>query len=168
MSVPPPGPSRAPGAPPATAPSFNHIGVQTADLENSLNWYQDFFGCTPNWTLSTFSSLTLSRLPGITTLVELECGSVRFHLFDRQGSAAQPPDPKAAQYQHVCLQAASSAELVAWREHWLALFRSGSYTFADQETATDVVVDADGVESFYFLDVNGLEFEFTYIPGARP
>jgi hypothetical protein len=32
--------------------------------------------------------------------------------------------------------------------------------------ATDIVVDADGGASFYALDVNGLEFEFTCLPGG--
>jgi hypothetical protein len=149
-------------------PRFHHIGVQTADLGNSLSWYQDFFGCGQSWSLDTFSELTHSRLPGIVRLVEMVVGDIRIHLFERPGRAAVPLGDSAIQFQHVCLAANSGDELVGWREHWLTLFASGKYTFAFAEEATGIVIDDDGIESFYAYDVNGLEFEFTYVPGDAP
>ena len=44
--------------------------------------------------------------------------------------------------------------------------KSGRYTFALDEQPTDIVVDEDGVRSFYTYDVNGLEFEFTFLPSG--
>jgi hypothetical protein len=56
--------------------------------------------------------------------------------------------------------------MAAWRDRWLALRDSGRYHFATDEPPTDIVTDADGVQSCYILDVNGLEFELTYVPGG--
>lgn len=58
-------------------------------------------------------------------------------------------------------------ELVELRERWIELYRSGRYSFALTEQPTEIVVDADGLHSFYTYDVNGLEFEFTYVPGEN-
>jgi catechol 2,3-dioxygenase-like lactoylglutathione lyase family enzyme len=150
-------------------PALHHLAVQTADLANALAWYTDFLGCRQAWTLSRFSELTLSRLPGITSLAELVCGTTRFHLFERREPAGPPlpqVSPMAQQFQHVCLQAGSHDALVVWRERWLALHATGRYVFALDERPTDVVIDDDGIESFYCRDVNGLEFEFTYVPAG--
>ncbi|RAY12762.1 VOC family protein [Actinomadura craniellae] len=142
------------------------MGIQTADLENCLAWYRDFFGAEPNWSLDRFSELTLSRLPGIRRLVEVEAGGVRFHLFDRDGHTRTLPDGWGTLFQHVCVEVDSPAELHEVRERWIELFRSGRYAFARPDGPTDIVTDAEGVQSLYVLDVNGLEFEFTYIPGG--
>lgn len=152
---------------PELAHGIHHVGVQTPDLANSIAWYRDFFGAVTTWQLSRFSPLTISRLPGISTLVELVAGPVRFHLIEWPGVAYRPLDADAIQYQHLCLQIDSAEELNAWREHWLALFKTGKYAFAFDALPTDVVTDDDGVASFYCYDVNGLEFEFTYIPDVR-
>ncbi|QIS09869.1 VOC family protein [Nocardia arthritidis] len=150
---------------PALAPPvFHHVGVQTADLENALAWYVDFFGCEPTWMLTSFSPLTISRLPGIGTLVELVVGCVRFHLFDRQEAVSEPSHATVPQYQHLCFQVRSPDELRRWRRHWQELHRSARYIFVLDEQPTEVVVDANGIECFYCRDVNGLEFEFTYTP----
>ncbi|MEU3186072.1 VOC family protein [Streptomyces sp. NPDC006923] len=151
----------------ALVPRLHHIGVQTRDLDNCTAWYEDFFGCVPAWSLDTFSDLTLSRLPGITRLTELMVEDLRFHLFERAGHDPVLPGGNKAQFQHVCLSTGSSAELRAWRERWLRLYESGRYTFAAGDRPTEIVVDADGVESCYLFDVNGLEFEFTYVPGGN-
>jgi hypothetical protein len=50
------------------------------------------------------------------------------------------------------------------RRRWIELYESGRYLFTVHEPPTDVVTDDDGVQSFYAFDVNGLEFEFTYVP----
>ena len=147
---------------------MHHVGVQTADLQNSITWYTEFFDATCAWTLDRFSELTLERLPGITELAEIKAGQVRFHLFERTGIDPAPaPAHRNSDYQHVCLAVPSSEELKALRERWFALHASGRFSFASEETPTGIVVDDDGVESFYALDPNGLEFEITYSPVAH-
>lgn len=147
-------------------PAFrlHHVAVQTSDLANSVAWYRDFLGCTENWSIDHFSELTTARLPGITRITEMAAGPARFHLVERGGGSRPDAADNRVQFQHVCLEAGSPAELRAWRNRWQELFGSGRYTFVRPEPATDVVVDDDGIESFYCLDVNGLEFEFTFVP----
>ena len=147
--------------------TFHHIGIQTNDVENSLAWYDAFLGGRQSWSLTTFSELTRSRLPGITKLYELIHGDVRFHLFEREGAPAAGPGASVTQFQHVCLAVRDPGELVELRERWIELYRSGRYSFALTEQPTEIVVDADGLHSFYTYDVNGLEFEFTYVPGEN-
>ena len=147
-------------------PRTHHIGVQTVDVANAVSWYRDFFGCEPTWTLEEFSALTRSRLPGITKLTETVVGDLRFHLFEREDQAPAA-DPLSPQFQHVCLNVDSAEELRAWHERWLRVHRENRHTFLRAEPPTEIVVDAEGTQSFYCLDVNGLEFEFTYLPGVR-
>jgi catechol 2,3-dioxygenase-like lactoylglutathione lyase family enzyme len=158
-------------APSLITPSFHHIGVQTTDLDNCLSWYQDFFGARPVWTLTRFSELTLKRLPGIARLSEMVLGNMRLHLFERaaEGTGQHNPWPyhSDTQFQHLCLQVASSEELARWRQRWRPLYDSGRYVFALPEQPTEIIRDSDRVESFYCLDVNGLEYEFTYIPDGQ-
>lgn len=149
---------------PTSAPRLHHIAVETSDLDNCETWYRDFFGCHLTWSLSSFSELTLSRLPGMLRLIEMVVGGIRFHIFERAGEGAHRPARGGASFQHICFSADSHAQLVRWRDRWLDLFASGRYVFALPETPTEIVVDASGIESFYTLDVNGLEFEFTYVP----
>lgn len=146
-------------------PRFHHVGIQTNDLENSVRWYQDFLGCEQAWTLDRFSELTRSRLPGIRVLTEMIVGNVRVHLFERPGRAFDPAE-SAIQFQHFCYCVGAAEELVTIRRRWLELYESGRYTFALDEQPTDIVIDDDGVQSFYAYDVNGLEFEFTYVPSG--
>lgn len=143
---------------------IHHVGVQTADLDNCLEWYLDFFGAEQKWELDRFSSLTLSRLPGIGRLAEVAVGDVRFHLFDRAGHTAEQPGADGFLFQHVCLQVNSPEELETVRCRWTDLYDSGRYTFAVPGRPTDIVIDDDGVRSLYLYDVNGLEFEFSYLP----
>jgi catechol 2,3-dioxygenase-like lactoylglutathione lyase family enzyme len=146
----------------------HHVGVQTADLDNSLSWYQDFFGASQSWSLSEFSELTHSRLPGIVRLTEVVLGDFRIHLFERKGRPAPQPGESVVQFQHVCFAVDSADELTSWHRRWTELFESGRYAFAFPEQATEIVIDADGTRSFYALDVNGLEFEFTHLPSGAP
>lgn len=145
------------------APRFHHVGIQTNDLENCVSWYEDFLGCRPSWSLDRFSELTRSRLPGIRVLTEMVLGDVRLHLFERPGRAADQGE-SAIQFQHFCFCVSAAEDLVRLRQRWMELFESGQYSFALDEQPTDVVTDSDGVQSFYAYDVNGLEFEFTYLP----
>ncbi|MFF7638211.1 VOC family protein [Kitasatospora sp. NPDC008050] len=145
-------------------PRIHHLGVQTADLDNCLAWYLEFFGAEQKWELDKFSELTLSRLPGIRRLIEVAAGGVRFHLFDRADHNGVLPDANGFQFQHACLQVAEPQELEVARRRWIELYESGRYTFARPDQPTEIVVDSDGVHSLYVYDVNGLEYEFTFIP----
>lgn len=147
-------------------PAFHHVGVQTNDLANSISWYRAFFGAELVWSLKTFSDLTRSRLPGIRELVELGVGNVRLHLFERSGRDAPAPGESVTGFQHVCFAVESPEDLVAMRERWLELYHSDRYRFAIAEEATPVVVDSNGVRSFYAYEVNGVEFEFTHVPAS--
>jgi catechol 2,3-dioxygenase-like lactoylglutathione lyase family enzyme len=151
---------------PVPAPRFHHVGVQTNDLDNAVRWYQDFFGSRQSWSLTTFSDLTHRRLPGITRLTEMVLGDFHVHLFERPGQDAPEPGHSQVQFQHVCLATGSGEEMVFWRRRWLELFASGRYKFAFDDQPTEIVTDADGTQSFYALDVNGLEFEFTCLQNA--
>lgn len=145
-------------------PVMHHVAVQTADLDNAVSWYVDYFHCQQKWSTSTFSPITLSRLPGMRRVTELALGDMRFHLFERAGAGELPAQADAALFQHLCLSADSSANLRQWRTHWIDLHASGRYSFVRPEQPSDIVIDDDGVESFYFFDTNGLEFEFTWAP----
>ncbi|NJQ03824.1 VOC family protein [Streptomyces zingiberis] len=145
-------------------PRIHHVGVQTADLENCLAWYGEFFGAERRWELDRFSELTLSRLPGIRRLAEVAAGDLRFHLFDRAGHTGRTPEEDGYQFQHVCLEVDDPAELADVRDRWHRLRDSGRFTFARPDGPTEVVVDDDGVSSLYLFDVNGLEYEFTHVP----
>lgn len=143
---------------------FHHIAVQTADFNSSVAWYLEFFRCELAWTLAEFAELTRSRLPGITQLAELMVGGTRFHVFSRGADLDQPPPTDTQQFQHMCMKAGTAEALLAWRERWMDVYESGRYIFTIPEPATEIVTDADGVQSFYCRDINGLEFEFTYVP----
>ncbi|MER5218541.1 VOC family protein [Streptomyces sp. NPDC002838] len=145
-------------------PAVHHVAVQTHDLDNSLDWYRSFFNATSNWTLDRFSELTRERLPGITRLTEVELQNLRLHLFERPAATPVSEAAEAMQFQHICLVLDSHEEMVAWRQKWFALRDGGEFRFASGEEPTDIVVDDDGMESFYFRDVNGLEFEFSWFP----
>ena len=147
-----------------SVPSVHHIGVQTSDLDNCLKWYVEFFAVEQKWCLDRFSELTHSRLPGIRRLIEVTAGSLRFHLFDRAHTTGAPADGLSYQFQHICLQVQTPDDLVTIRDRWIRLFESGSFAFARPDYPTDIVVDSDGVQSLYVFDVNGLEYEYSYIP----
>ncbi|GGP00726.1 VOC family protein [Wenjunlia tyrosinilytica] len=142
---------------------LHHLAVETADLDNCVAWYTAFFGGTAAWSLDTFSDLTRDRLPGITRLTEVVAVGTRFHVFTRSAAYTRP-HPDTLQFQHVCMTAATAEELRRWRDRWQRLYASGRYVFARPEPPTEIVVDSDGVSSFYVYDVNGLEYEFTHIP----
>jgi catechol 2,3-dioxygenase-like lactoylglutathione lyase family enzyme len=150
----------------ATMPRFHHVAIQTSDLDNSVSWYEEFLGCRQAWSLTEFSELTHSRLPGIRRLAELVVGSERLHLMERAGRPAIGPRDSVVQFQHLCLSVGAPEDLVALRQRWLELFDSGRYEFALADRPTEVVVDSDGVRSFYAYDPNGLELEFTYVPSG--
>ena len=142
---------------------FDHIAIQTDDFENTVRWYKNFFSCEENWTLTSFSDLTLKRLPSITKIVELQVGSLKFHIFDINGDNSTVTS-NAIQYQHVCVEVPDIDRLKEIRNRWLNLYQSGIYKFKKNEFATDIVTDKDGISVFYCFDVNGLEFEVMHKP----
>ncbi|MYR83404.1 VOC family protein [Streptomyces sp. SID685] len=146
----------------------HHVALQTDDLANSVAWYQDFFGGRATWSTDRVSELTTSRLPGITRITEVAVGGLNFHLFERDRRDDQPLPVSRIEFQHVCLAVGSPAELTGWRDRWQRLYDSGRYRFARPDEPSAIVVDDQDVRSFYCLDVNGLEFEFTHVPGDRP
>jgi hypothetical protein len=150
----------------STTMNLNHLGVQTADLDNCLEWYLEFFDAKKNWELGQFSELTLRRLPGIRRLVEISVGGARIHLFDRAGHSGAQPDPNGFVFQHACISVSSPEELTDMRRKWIDLYDSGRFSFASAEQPTEIVVDDDGVQSLYLLDVNGLEYELSYVPNG--
>lgn len=142
----------------------HHIGVQTADIDATLEWYTEFFQRgTTNWTLDRFSELTRSRLPGISRLVEFQIDNVRFHFYDREhiDQDARVPGPM---FQHCGLAVPSADALPRYRQRWFEVARSGRFTAPLWSDPSEVVFDQDGVGSLYVEDINGLEIELTYIP----
>lgn len=147
--------------------STHHIGVQTVDLPNSIRWYMEFFNGEKSWSLDTFSSVTHQRLPGIKELVEIRAESIKFHLIKRCGVDLKPAKTTSPGFQHACLRVNTPTDLKILHERWIALFRSGKYSFVTEEEATGIDIDDDGVQSFYAFDPNGLEFEFSYVPTGQ-
>ncbi|MFI9721797.1 VOC family protein [Streptomyces sp. NPDC052396] len=143
---------------------LHHIGVQTFDLDNSLAWYRDFLGCRPTWTATAFSELTRSRLPGVSRITEIVTEGVRLHLIERDSRERQHGPEDRVQFQHLCLAVDSPEELRATLARWQRLHASGDYEFLRPDPPTGIVTDAEGVQSFYCFDVNGLEIEFTHLP----
>lgn len=147
------------------APQFNHVAIQTDDVEATIRWYEQFLGATVEWTLETFSPLTHERLPGVTKLVELKTGNMRFHVFDRDEHTHEGPRPLDFQFQHIGMTVQRPEQLEELRERWIRVRETmNGLRWNRDEPPTDIVVDADGMRSLYLLDPNGLEFEFIYFP----
>lgn len=147
------------------APKFNHIAIQTDDVDATIWWYEEFLGATMEWSLDSFSSLTHARLPGIKRLVELKKGDLRFHVFDRTEHTQEGPRPLDFQFQHVGIAVERPAQLVELRERWLRVRETADVRWQRDEPPSDIVIDADGMRSLYVLDPNGLELEFIHFPG---
>lgn len=144
---------------------FDHLAIQVegSNLENTIKWYVDFFECKRNWQQSSnFQQLTLDRIPGIQTIVELESSYFRFHLFSKAIISKVVYDN--IQYHHIGFAAKSSDILDRLRAKWIRLQESKQYNFSENTYVTEKIIDSLGVESLYFTDVNGLEYELTFIP----
>ncbi|MBF6541808.1 VOC family protein [Nocardia brasiliensis] len=148
------------------APRFHHLAIQTDDVDATIEWYREFLGATVEWSLDSFSPLTHDRLPGIEKLVELKKGDLRFHVFDRAGHSKDGPDPLGYQYQHVGITVRRPEDLVRLRARWLQVRERADIAWARADPPSDIVTDADGMQSLYVLDPNGLELEFIYFPEA--
>lgn len=146
-------------------PSFNHIAIQTDDVESTIRWYEELIGATVEWSLDSFSPLTNARLPGIRKLVELKTGNLRLHVFDRAEHSQEGPRPLDFQFQHLGIGVQRPDQLVEVRDRWLRLRESADLQWHRDEPPSDIVCDADGMQSLYVLDPNGLELEFVYLPG---
>ncbi|GAA2923031.1 VOC family protein [Streptomyces thioluteus] len=150
----------------AIAPKFHHVAIQTDDVESTITWYREFLGATAEWSLTRFSPLTHSRLPGIRKLIELKVGDVRFHIFDRAGHTRQGPHPLGYQFQHIGITVDSHDDLVVLRDRWLRLREERQdIRWSREEQPSDIVTDDDGMQSLYILDPNGLEMEFIHFSG---
>ncbi|ASF07410.1 hypothetical protein NBRGN_061_00150 [Nocardia brasiliensis NBRC 14402] len=148
------------------APRFHHLAIQTDDVDATIEWYREFLGATVEWSLDSFSPLTHDRLPGIEKLVELKKGDLRFHVFDRAEHSKDGPDPLGYQYQHVGITVQHPQDLVRLRAQWLLVRERTEIAWARDDPPSDIVTDADGMQSLYVLDPNGLELEFSYFPEA--
>jgi catechol 2,3-dioxygenase-like lactoylglutathione lyase family enzyme len=145
-------------------PRVHHVAIESNCLDECVRWYRDFLGCQQTWELSTFSQVTKQRLPGITRLVEIAVGDLRLHVFERLRGTTLEKTTTTGAVQHVCVAVSSSEELMLCREQWFRLQPIYRAAFAADEAPTDVITDADGSQSFYAHDVNGVEFEFRYEP----
>lgn len=144
--------------------ALHHIAVQTFDLENSPDWYRNFLGCAHTWSTNKFSELFRARLTGLVRIAEVVGNGTRFHLFERTGCTITKRFADDAQFQHVHLTVDSADELLEWRLRWRELYDSLRCRYALPDQPTEVVVD-DDMHTFYCFDVNGLEFEFSSMPG---
>lgn len=148
------------------APKFNHVAIQTDDVDSTIMWYREFIGATVEWSLDRFSPLTRERLPGIRKLVEIKVGDVRFHVFDREQHDRTGPGTLNYQFQHVGILVDGPEQLVELRERYIAVRERTDLTWHRDEAPSDIVTDDDGMQSLYVLDPNGLELEFIHLPGG--
>lgn len=145
---------------------FDHLAVQIPHqrLQNTVKWYIDFFGCTKNWEQYTsFEPLTYERIPGIQSIVELECKAFRFHIFGRE-PLNEIVVNEYIQNHHVGFSVSDPSEIERIEQKWNELYQSQNYVFTQNAYVTEKMTDSLGVDSIYFTDVNGLEFEVTYVP----
>jgi len=142
----------------------HHIAIESNCLDECVSWYREFLGCELIWTLDTFSEVTTRRLPGIARLVEIGAGDLRLHVFERLRGSAPETTSTTGAVQHVCVAVSSPEELALRHDLWLRLFPRYRAAFATADPPTDVLVDADGSQSFYAYDINGVELELCYDP----
>lgn len=145
---------------------FDHLAVQIPHtrLKNTVDWYTDFFGCQQNWAqYSSFEPLTHERIPGIQSIVELECSAFRFHIFGRDPINEFTVN-SYIQNHHIGFSVTNSFEIDEIERKWNTLYDSRKYNFVKDAYITEKMIDTLGIESIYFTDVNGLEFEVTCVP----
>jgi catechol 2,3-dioxygenase-like lactoylglutathione lyase family enzyme len=141
----------------------HHFALETGRYRDTIAWYQSFLGAHVAWATGEFSELTRRRLPGIREMAELRFGDVRIHLLERACGRGNAEGPR---FQHVCLAVGTATELDRLRQRSLEIFKGGEHRFDVAEPPSQIVVDDDGVTSFYCLDPNGLELELTHIPAG--
>ena len=147
---------------------FDHIAIQVEgkNLANTIKWYADFFECKKNWQQSSdFQPLTLERIPGIQSIAEMESSYFRFHLFSKK--TLNDVVCENIQYHHLGFSVENPSILDKFYEKWIKLHHSNKYYFSKNTYVTEKMIDSLGVESLYFTDVNGLEYELTYVPVER-
>lgn len=145
---------------------FDHLAVQIPHLrlQNTVQWYIDFFDCQKNWEQHTsFEELTKKRIPGIQSIVELECNAFRFHIFGRE-PLNEIVITEYIQNHHVGFSVTDTNEIDIIEQKWKKLYQSQNYTFIGNTYITEKMTDSLGIDSIYFTDVNGLEFEVTCVP----
>lgn len=145
---------------------FDHLAVQIPhhQLQNTVKWYKDFFDCKENWSQhSSFEPLTKERIPGIKSIVELESIAFRFHIFTRF-PLKETIAESYIQNHHVGFSVDQALAIDLIKNKWKSLYDSEAYSFSKIAYITEKMIDSLGVHSIYFTDVNGLEFEVTYVP----
>jgi catechol 2,3-dioxygenase-like lactoylglutathione lyase family enzyme len=138
-------------------PTADHIAIRVTSLSISVPWYTRYFSGREMWTLTEFSDLTRSRLPGISTLVEIAAGEVKFHLFEQDETVAGPAGLRAG-FQHIGMRVGSLDELEQLRDRWVEL--SLDPQVVTSGSASELTADATTkTVSFYCTDPDGTEFE---------
>ena len=144
---------------------LDHVGIQTADFDNTVRWYKDFFECAETWS-RTAEQLPVAirrRMPLSTRLVELKKNGVRFHVFDMVKEEKIPPR-QLVHLEHYCVEVDTLKELLALRQRWIDLFESQNYIFSRDDMPTEIISSSDGMQGFYAHDPNGIEIEAFYLP----
>lgn len=144
---------------------LDHVGIQTADFENTVQWYKDFYGCEETWsrTAEQLPPAIQRRMPLSTRLVELCKNEVRFHVFDMVTDEVQPAR-QLVNLEHYCVEVETLEELKELRQRWIDLFNSKKYTFKRDDMPTELIPSSDGMQGFYAHDPNGIELEAFYLP----
>ncbi len=148
---------------------LDHVGIQTADFDNTVKWYKDFFECEEIWsrTIEQLPVPIQNRMPLSSKLVELCKNDLRFHIFDIVTEHVQQPK-NALHMEHFCVEVETFEELIELRERWISLFKSGAYTFVRDDMPTEIIPSSAGMQGFYAHDPNGIELEAFYLPKQQP
>lgn len=145
--------------------TVDHIAIRVSSLSASVPWYVRYFAGHRTWTLTEFSDLTRTRLPGISTLVEVVAGDLTFHLFEQEDSAAAGTGGCGA-VQHLGIHVDSVGEVRELHDRWLEL--SLDTNTAPGGSVTELTEDRlNETVSFYCTDPDGTEFEII-APGVLP
>lgn len=145
---------------------FDHLAYQVENLNLTIDWYTKMFNARINWRVNRgFSKTTTSRLPGIRSLVELQVGGMKWHIFDRANVKTTFVSPtERPEYQHVSVKVANHKMLYQMYQSWWALLNEFRSAYLDinrpeKEFCTNIIEEMDGSKAFYCLDLNGVEIE---------
>jgi catechol 2,3-dioxygenase-like lactoylglutathione lyase family enzyme len=100
----------------------------------------------------------MARLPGLKRIDELAMTGFRIHLMEVADTSMARDTAEFAVFQHACFAVDSTAELRRIRD------LADEHRWAPDAGPTEIIVDDDGVESFYVKDPDALEWEITWIP----
>lgn len=145
---------------------LDHIGIQTNNFENTVKWYEDFFGCKQMWykKKEDLPEAIQRRMPLAYQLVELQKNDLKFHVFDLENPEYATQPKNALFMEHFCVEVETFEELKDLRKHWISLFESGNYTFQRENMPTEIIPSSHGMQGFYAHEPNGIELEVFYLP----